>query len=110
MDNMNNSIYTQYPIKKKRNGMAIASVILGIVSLLMCCLIVVSVPCALLSIVLGAVALRKGKSAVAIAGIILGAISMAVAVLVFILTVVGIITYLETNGMEYSLYNWRLIP
>lgn len=110
MDNMNENIYSQYPIKKKRNGMAIASMILGIVSLVTCCLIYVSVPCAILSIVLGAVALRKSKNAMAVAGIILGAISIAIAIMVFILIVVGIIAYLETNGIEYALYHWGLIP
>ena len=108
MDNMNENIYTQYPIKKKRNSMAIASMILGIVSMVMCCIIYVSVPCAVLSVVLGAVTLRKGKSAMAVAGIILGAISIAIAVLIFVLIVVGMISYIVTNGIEYSLYYWGL--
>ncbi len=110
MDNFNENIYTQYPMKKKRNAMAIASMILGIVSLVMCCLIYVSVPCAILSVVLGAVSLRKGKSAMAVAGIILGGISIAMAIMISILMVIGIIAYIETNGIEYALYHWGLIP
>lgn len=110
MDNMNNNVYAQYTVqKKKRNGMAVASMVLGIISLVMCCIIYVSMPCAVLSIILGAVSLRKGKNGMAVAGIILGAIAMVIAILVFTLMIVGIIVYLETNGIEYSLYRWGLL-
>ncbi|MHC4443001.1 MAG: DUF4190 domain-containing protein [Planctomycetota bacterium] len=79
-------------------GMAIASMVLGIVGLALFCLWYVSIPCAILAIVLGAIARKKategtgGGKGKATAGIVCGAISIGIVVLFLVgcLAIIGI--------------------
>lgn len=68
-------------------GLGIASMVLGIVSLVCsCCLWYVSIPCAIIGIILGAVSLkgnRAGKG-MAIAGLVCSLISIVPAVIVLV--------------------------
>lgn len=70
--------------RKGGAGMAIASMVLGILSILFsCCLYYVALPCGLVGLVLGAVAIKKdtaGKG-MAVAGVVLSIISLALAVI-----------------------------
>ena len=56
--------------------MAVASLILGIISVVTCCVIYVSALCAILAIIFGVVAKNKGAGGMAVAGIVLGAIGL----------------------------------
>ena len=70
-------------------GLAIASMVLGIVGLVTFCIWFITIPCSLLAIILGTVAMRKIKShklkgqGMAIAGLVCGIIAMVVWVLIF---------------------------
>ena len=59
---------------EEKKGLSIASMVLGIVSLVLCCIVYISVPCALL-------AMKKGGKGMAIAGLVLGIITMGLWVL-----------------------------
>lgn len=66
-------------------GLSIASMVLGIVALVMsCCFYYVSIPCAILSIIFAGVALKKGSSGkgMAVAGLVCSIISIIPAVIV----------------------------
>lgn len=69
-------------------GMAIASMVLGIVSLVLFCFVYVCVPCGIISIILGGITLAKKKAGkgMAIAGVVCSIIGIAVYV---ILTIIG---------------------
>lgn len=76
---------------KKSSGLSIASMVLGIVAIcLSCCFYYVSLPCAVVGLVFGAVALSKiskgeadGKG-MAIAGLVLSIISVIPAVIMIV--------------------------
>lgn len=78
------------PEKKKRDGYAIASLVLGIVALVLscpccCCLYPIAGICAILAIVFSAVSLkRNGKSGKAIAGLVLGIVALLIVIIVII--------------------------
>ena len=72
---------------KKTPGMAIASLVLGIVSIVTgCCIYYLSIPCAILAIVFGVIVLRKneGGRGMCIAGIICGAVGILLSILLII--------------------------
>ena len=68
--------------------MAAASMVLGIIGLLIsCCLYPITVILAIIGLILGAVAIKKGPAGrgMAVAGVVLSLISLAFAVLLIIL-------------------------
>lgn len=74
---------------KKSSGLAIASMVLGIVAIcLSCCYYYVSLPCAVIGLILGGVALSKVKAGtgegkgMAITGLVLSIISIIPAIVV----------------------------
>ena len=74
---------------KKSSGLAIASMVLGIVaSCFSCCLYYISLPCAVISIIFSGVALSKIKAGtadgkgMAITGLVLGVISIVPAIII----------------------------
>lgn len=72
---------------KKSSGMAIASMVLGIVALVFsCCLWFISVPCAIVAVILAAVSLKgnKGGKGMAVAGLVCAIISLIPAIIVLI--------------------------
>jgi hypothetical protein len=69
----------------KVSGLAVASMILGIVALVFsCCLYYVSIPCSILGIVFAAVALKgnKGGKGMAVAGLVCSIVSFIPAFIV----------------------------
>ncbi len=73
-------------------GMAAASMVLGIIGLLIsCCLYPITVILAIIGLILGAVAIKKGPAGrgMAVAGVVLSLISLAFAVLLIILTAIA---------------------
>ena len=83
------------PGASKPAGLAVTSMVLGIVSLVLFCVIYVSIPCAIIAVVLGSVARGKVKrgegGGMAMAGLVCGCIAIVVAVLwvVFIAAMLG---------------------
>ena len=76
-------------------GLGIASMILGIIGLALFCVWYISIPCAIVGIILGCVAKSQAKgtgmkNGMATAGIICSAIGIALAIIFVILIIVGI--------------------
>lgn len=106
----NNNYAPKEPITNeppKMNGLAKASMILGIVSLCCCCS---SYICGILAIVFGVVSRVYGnKSGTTIAGIICGAISLALTTFMFIFVfVLGMLDPYET-ATEMALFISKII-
>lgn len=78
MDEEKNEIINEEPIgatqsnKQGGNGMAVASLVLGLVGLFL-----LAIPCGILAIVFATLSKKKGKSGMATAGLILGIIDAA---------------------------------
>jgi hypothetical protein len=76
--------YMSYPNGPPPAGLAIASMICGIVSLVLICIYAISIPCAIVAITLGLVAksqIRRGVASgngMATAGIICGAVNLLI--------------------------------
>ena len=68
----------------KINGMNIAALVLGIVSLVTWCAWFISIPCSILALVFGIIGIKKPGKSMAIGGIVTGAISLAIWVFIFI--------------------------
>lgn len=104
--------------KKDRKGLAIAAMVLGIVSIVLFCVWYISMPCAILAIVFGILSIKSNKKGMAIAGISTGAIGFVLMVLlyVFLIFVAGFGTFEglekminetreETENIYYEYYN-----
>lgn len=85
MDNEVNQNTTSAPAEKK--GLSIASMVLGIIGLVCCCIWYISIPCSILAIIFGIIGKKKGGKGMAIAGLVLGIIAIA---LYAILTLTGV--------------------
>lgn len=68
---------------KKVNGLTIASLVLGIVSLVLWCAWFISIPCSILALIFGILGIKKPGKGMAIAGIITAAIALAIWILIF---------------------------
>lgn len=75
--------------------MAVASLILGIIAVVTCCVFYISGICAILALVFGIVARGKGAGGMALAGIILGASGL-------ILTIALIVLMLASPSLIYD--------
>ena len=75
-----NSPYYQPAPKQESTGLAVASMVLGIISLVLSCLVTVSAICSLLALIFGISSLcsHKGGKGMAVAGIVCGAISLVI--------------------------------
>ena len=79
-------------VKKDRKGLAIAAMVLGIISIPLFWEFMISIPCAILAIIFGILAIKSSKKGLAIAGIATGATG-------FILTII-IYAFLFTIGFR----------
>jgi hypothetical protein len=86
MDNYekNNSNYYQNNDEQPKNknyakGMGIASMVLGIISII-CCFTYVQIACALTGLILGIISKRKQNNGFAVAGIVTASFGLAIAV------------------------------
>lgn len=58
-------------------GLSIAAMVLGIVSVVLCCIWYLSIPCAILAIIFGIIGKKRDGRGMAIAGLVLGIIAIA---------------------------------
>ena len=87
-------VYPQQPPQPKdRRGMAIASLILGIASIVLCCLWYLSIICAVVGIVLGIMSLKSSGHGMALAGIICGSVGLVLCIVMLILGAIGLSNY-----------------
>lgn len=68
---------------KDRKGLAIASMVLGIVALVLFCIWYTTVPCAVLAIVFGIISIKSSGRGMAIAGITTGIIGFVLMILLY---------------------------
>lgn len=74
-------------METEKKGLSIASMVLGIVALVCCCIWYISIPCSILAIVFAIIGKKKGGKGMATAGLVLGIISVA---LYALLTLLGV--------------------
>lgn len=70
-------------VVEEKKGLSITAMILGIVSVILCNSIIISVPCAILAIVFGVKENKKHKNGFAKSGFILGIISIILTIVLF---------------------------
>jgi len=82
-------------------GFRIASLVLGIVSLVIFCIWYLSIPCAILAIVFSVLAKKKsGKSGMTTAGLVLGIVTLAILAVVLFLGIIGVSTMLNSGVFD----------
>ncbi len=96
-------------VEKDRKGFAIASMVLGIIALVLFCIVYISIPCAILALIFGILSVKSSKRGMAIAGITTGAIGFILTVLlyVFIFVVVGVGTYTGLDSLQDALEEYE---
>lgn len=106
--------YVEKPkeVQKNKNGFCIASMVLGIIALVLCCVFYISIPCAIVAIVFGVIGLKAEKKGMAIAGVITGSIGIVLAIAFVIFMFVfsfGMLgeyrDYLYNNDYDYDYYD-----
>lgn len=106
----NSGSYVQPPQNQENQGFAIASMVLGIISLVCCCLGNISLIMAIVSIVFGVITLVKKKPGrgMAIAGIICSSISVVIyiALLIIGLAVGASLSPSDIEELEQYLKNF----
>lgn len=95
--------------EKDRKGFAIASMVLGIIALVLFCIVYISIPCAILALIFGILSVKSSKRGMAIAGITTGAIGFILTVLlyVFVFVVVGVGTYTGLDSLQDALEEYE---
>ena len=95
-----------------RKGFAVASMVLGIIALVLFWIFYLSVPCAILAIIFGILSIKSSRKGMSIAGITTGAIGFVLTVLLygFLFVVVGSIDWeqvMENYDDRYNDYNYH---
>lgn len=85
----------QEVVQDENKGFSIASMVLGIISIVLFCIWYLSIPCAILAIIFGIVGMKKGGKGMAIAGLVLGIIAVAI-VLIFVIFVGSALTSISS--------------
>ena len=81
--------------------MAIASMVLGMVSVVLCCIWYISLICAIAGIVFGILNNRNnGRNGMATAGIVCSIIGIVLSIAILILAAVGLMMFSEVAGLE----------
>ena len=71
-------------VVNESKGLSIASMVLGIVSLVMLCIYYVSIPCAILAIIFAIIGRKKGGKGMATTGLVLGIIALAIDIVIVV--------------------------
>jgi len=74
-------------VLEEKKGLSITAMILGIVSIVLCKMVFLSVPCAILAIVFGVIENKKHKNGFAKSGFILGIISVIITIVTLIISI-----------------------
>ena len=95
---------------KNKKGLCIASLVLGIVSLVLFCIWYLSIPCGILAIIFGVLGIKSMNKGMAVAGLVTGAIGLLVSMIVVISLfmfgfAIGITDALDTDYGSYYNYN-----
>lgn len=73
-------------------GKAVASLVLGIIGVVLCQIVFISLPCQIIGLILGILAKRgSGPAGMAIAGIVLSCVGLAFSLLVLFFVILGLI-------------------
>ena len=83
-------------------GLAIASMVLGIVSLILCCIYYIAIPTSITGLILGIIAVKKAKNPMATAGIITSAIAIVLLVIYLGLACLGCAMMKEEGNDAYN--------
>lgn len=75
---------TKQEPEKDRKGFAIASMVLGLVSIILFCVWFISIPCGILAIIFGILAFSSSKKGMAITGFITGGIGIFISFIIFV--------------------------
>ncbi len=84
--------------KNDRRGLGIASMILGIVSVVLCCTLWISLITSILGLILGIVSMVKKRNGFALAGIITSSFGIALSLLMLVLVLVSEVFYEYPDG------------
>ena len=87
---------TTQKVAQDSKGLSIASMVLGIISVVLICIWYISIPCAILAIIFGIVGMKKGGRGMGIAGLVLGIVTLAIIVIIYLLAVIGVASYTST--------------
>lgn len=98
---------------KNKKGLCIASLVLGIVSLVLFCIWYLSIPCGILAIIFGVLGIKSMNKGMAVAGLVTGAIGLLVSMIVVISLfmfgfAMGVTDELDTDyksSYSYDLYD-----
>lgn len=83
------------------NGLAIASMVLGIVSIVLCCIWYLSIIAGIVALILGILHNKNnGKNGMSTAGIVCGVIGIILAVVFFIIGMLGLAMLGGMSGLE----------
>lgn len=94
-------------VVNNKKGLCIASLVLGIISIVFCCIYVISIPCAILALIFGIIGVKSTTKGMAIAGIITSAISLIVLVFMFIFFFFIGVTIGLTEGLSEEFENYN---
>ena len=72
-------------------GKAVASLVLGIIGVVLCQIVFISLPCQIIGLILGILAKRQRAGGMAIAGIVLCCVGLAFSLLVLFFVILGLI-------------------
>ena len=103
----NNYPYNNQP-PKQNNGLSIASLVLGIVGIVACCIPIIGIPVNVTGLILGIVGMKKGGKGMAIAGIILCSIFLVLTIANSALGVYinmnyrDVYDFLDSLGIDYN--------
>lgn len=72
---------TTNTVTTEKKGFSIASLVLGIVSIVLCCIWYISIPSAIMAIIFGILGKKQGGKGMATAGLVLGIIGVALVII-----------------------------
>ena len=101
---INTNAYNSGSEPKKSSGLAVASLVLGIVALVFCFISFISIPSAIVALVLGIISIvtKKGGKGMAITGVILSAIGLVVAIIIVVIAAAALAAIgTELNNLQY---------
>ena len=98
---------TKEPEKDKK-GLAIASMVLGIIALVMFCIWYIAAPCAILALIFGILSIKSSKRGMAIAGVSTGAVGLILMIILYVFVIAlgaGIFNGLKDEFDDYRYHN-----